>query len=50
MEVADLRARARRDCYAIKGNIQFDIPIRIRLKRLQSVKTPIAFYGCEVWG
>jgi hypothetical protein len=29
---------------------QVDIPIRIRLKILDSVIKPIAFYACEVWG
>ena len=40
--VNDLRDKARMAFYAIKRNIQFDIPIRIWLK------IPIAFYGCEV--
>jgi hypothetical protein len=35
--VNDLRDKARRAFYAIKRNIQFDIPIRIWLKRLESV-------------
>ena len=46
----DLRYKARRAFYAIKRNTKFNIPIRIRLKILESVIEPIAFYGCEVWG
>ena len=45
-----LRNKARREFYAIKRNIKFDIPIRIWLKILESVIEPIALYGCEVWG
>ena len=45
-----LREKARRDFYAIKRIIQFDIPISIWLKILESVKEPIALYGCEVCG
>jgi hypothetical protein len=48
--VNDLRDNARRAFYAIKGNIKFDIPIRIWLKILETVIEPIALYGCEVWG
>jgi hypothetical protein len=48
--VNNLRDKARRAFYAIKRNIQFDIPIRIWLKTLESVIEPIALYGCEVWG
>ena len=48
--VNDLRDKARRDFYAIKINIHFDIPIRSCQKRLESVIEPIALYGCEVWG
>ena len=48
--VNDLRDKARRAFYAIKNNIQFDIPIKIWLKILESVIEPIALYGCEVWG
>ena len=46
--VNDLREKARRAFYIIKRNIQFDIPIRIWLKILESVTKPIALYGCEV--
>ena len=46
--VNDLRDKARRDFYAIKRNIHFNIPIRIWL--LESVIEPIALYCCEVWG
>ena len=45
-----LRDKARRAFYTIKRNIKFDIPIRIWLKILESVKEPIALYGWEVWG
>jgi hypothetical protein len=45
--VNDLRDKARRAFYAIKGNIKFDIPIRIWLI-LESDIEPIALY--EVWG
>jgi hypothetical protein len=45
-----LREKARRAFYAMKRNIKFDIPIRIWLKIFESVKEPIALYGCEVWG
>ena len=48
--VNDLRDKARRAFYAIKRNINFNIPIRIWLKILESVIEPIALYGCEVWG
>jgi hypothetical protein len=48
--VNDLRDKARRAFYAIKRNIQFNIPIRIWLKILESVIEPIALFGCEVWG
>jgi hypothetical protein len=48
--VKDLRDKARRAFCAIKRNITFDIPIRIRLKILKSVIEPIALYDCEVWG
>ena len=48
--VNDLRDKARRAFYAIKRNINFNIPIRIWLKILESVLEPIALYGCEVWG
>ena len=48
--VNELRDKARSSFYAIKRNIQFDIPIRIWLKIVESVKEPIALYGCEVWG
>ena len=34
---------------AIKRNIQFDTPIRIWLKILESVIEPIALYCCEIW-
>jgi hypothetical protein len=40
--VNELRDKARRDFYAIKRNIKFDIPIRIWLKILESVIEPIA--------
>ena len=46
--VNDLRDKARRAFYAIKRNINFNIPIRIWLKILESVIEPIALYGCEV--
>ena len=49
-ELNELRDKARRAFYDIKINIKFDIPIRIWLKILESVKVPIALYGCEVWG
>ena len=48
--VNDLRDKARRAFYAIKRNINFNIPIRIWLKIIESVIEPIALYGCEVWG
>ena len=43
--VNDLRNKARRAFYAINRNIKFDIPIRICLKILESVKEPIVLYG-----
>ena len=46
--VNDLRHKARRAFYAIKRNINVNIPIRIWLKILESVIEPIALYGCEV--
>ena len=46
----DLRDKARRAFYDIKRNINFNIPIRIWLKILESVIELIALYGCEVWG
>ena len=46
----DLRDKARREFYAIKRNIKFNIPIRIWLKILESVIEPIDLYGCEVRG
>ena len=38
--VNNLRDKARRDCYAIKRTIKFDIPIRIWLTILESVIEP----------
>ena len=48
--VNHLRDKARRAFYAIKRNTNFNIPIRIWLKILESVIEPISLYGCEVWG
>ena len=48
--VKDLREKARRAFYAIRRNIQIDIPIRIWLKIMKTVIEPIALYGSEVWG
>ena len=48
--VNNLRDKARRAFYAIKRNRKFDIPIRIWLKILESVKEPIALCGGQVCG
>ena len=48
--VNDLREKARRAFYAIKRNINFNIPIRICLNKLESFLEPIVLYGCEVCG
>jgi hypothetical protein len=48
--VDDLRDKARRAFYAIKRNMEFDIPFRIWLGIHESVIEPIALCGCEVWG
>lgn len=48
--VKELRAKARRAFYAIKGQCPVETPIRTWLKILESVIEPIALYGSEVWG
>ena len=48
--VHELREKARRAFYAIKKNIQTEIPIQIWLKLIECVIEPIALYGSEVWG
>ena len=49
MAVNELRDKARRAFYAIKGNIKIGIPIRIWHNIFQSVIEPIALYSSEVW-
>ena len=46
----ELREKALRTFYAIKTQIQIEIPITIWLKRIDYVIEPIALYGSEVWG
>ena len=46
--VNDLRDKAMRAFYAIKRNINLDIPNRAKI--FHAVIVPIALYGCEVWG
>ena len=48
--INELREKARRAFYAIKKNLQTDIPIPIWLKLIECVIEPIALYGSEVWG
>ena len=48
--IHELREKARRAFYAIKRNIQTEIPIRIWLKLIECVIEPITLYGSEVWG
>ena len=36
--------------YAIKKQIQIEIPIKIWLKLIECVIEPIALYGSKVWG
>ena len=46
----ELREKARRPFYAIKRQIDIQIPILIWLKLLQAIIEPILLYGSEVWG
>ena len=46
----ELREKAHRAFYAIKKQIEIEIPIQIWLKLIENVIEPIALYGSEVWG